>query len=294
MATPDGRVLTAAHRLPAGNGPVRAITSSARTRLIAVAYADGELKLMLVTTASELASTRTSSGRPLAAIALGPRENCVVGLGRDGLYDWEADVKYPESSLSALFLKTWYEGYDRPEYVWQSSSGTDDFEMKLSLIPLIFGTLKATLYSLLFGMPIALLAAIYTSEFMHPRVRSKIKPTIELMASLPSVVLGFLAGLVFAPFVEDIIPATLASFLTIPFAFLVGAYLWQMLPQPFTLRNSGLRFPLICVALPLGIAAGAVIGPALESLLFAGDLRALARRPEGAALSAAGSCCCCR
>ena len=71
------------------------------------------------------------------------------------------------------------------------------------------------LYNLLVGTP---LAAIFTSEFLHPRVRNKIKPTIEVMASLPSVVLGFLAGLVIAPFVEDVVPTCLATFFTVPFA----------------------------------------------------------------------------
>ena len=69
-------------------------------------------------------------------------------------------------------------------------------------MPLIFGTLKATFYSLLFGVPLALGAALYTSEFMHPALKAKIKPAVEMMASLPSVVLGFLAGAVVAPFVE--------------------------------------------------------------------------------------------
>ncbi len=62
---------------------------------------------------------------------------------------------FPELSVSGLFNKIWYEGYKGPEYVWQSSSGSDEFEAKLSLIPLIFGTLKGTFYSLLFAAPLA-------------------------------------------------------------------------------------------------------------------------------------------
>ncbi|MGL1400059.1 phosphate ABC transporter permease, partial [Vibrio parahaemolyticus] len=89
-------------------------------------------------------------------------------------------------------------GYDAPNYTWQSSSGNDSFEPKLSLIPLIFGTIKAAFYSLLFAVPIAIGAAIYTSEFVHPRVRAVVKPTMEMMASLPSVVLGFIAALILA------------------------------------------------------------------------------------------------
>ncbi|MBN2492421.1 MAG: ABC transporter permease subunit [Planctomycetes bacterium] len=155
--------------------------------------------------------------------------------------------------------------------------------MKLGLMPLVFGTLKATLYSLLFGVPIALLAAIYTAEFMHRRVRMLVKPAVELMAGLPSVVLGFLAGLVFAPFVEQVLPAVLAAFLMVPLALLVGAYLWQLLPAPLTLRFSGWRFVFIAAALPLGILAGAILGPAAERALFAGDLRAWLDGQRGSA-----------
>ena len=106
-------------------------------------------------------------------------------------------------------------------------SASDDFEPKLGLYPLIFGTLKATLYSILIAAPIALLAAIYTSEFMDPRLRSSVKSLIEMMASLPSVVLGFLAALVIAPFVQGVVPNVLTGFATIPLSLLLGAYLWQ-------------------------------------------------------------------
>jgi len=274
VTTPEGQVLTAAHRMPAGSAPVTAIASSSRTRLIAVAYADGGVRLMLVTTDSPLVETEVPRGDALQAIAIAPREDGLAGISSSRLHTWSVDVKYPEASLSALFTKVWYEGYDRPEHVWQSSSGTDDFEMKLGLIPLIFGTLKATLYSLLFGVPLALLAAIYTSEFMHARVRNTVKPIVELMASLPSVVLGFLAGLVFAPFVEHFVPAVLTGFLMMPLVFLIGAYLWQLLPSPVAIRLSGLRFPLACVALPIGAGSGILLGPAVENLLFAGDIKA--------------------
>ena len=91
--------------------------------------------------------------------------------------------------------------------MWQSSSGADDFEAKFGLLPLMFGTLKGTLYAMLVAVPLALLGAIYTSMFMHPNLRAKIKPTIEIMAALPTVILGFLAGLWLAPVLERIFPA---------------------------------------------------------------------------------------
>ncbi len=63
---------------------------------------------------------------------------------------------HPEISLRTLFLPVWYEGYAAPRWVWQSTGGSDAFEPKLSLWPLIFGTLKATLYAMLFSVPLAL------------------------------------------------------------------------------------------------------------------------------------------
>src|SRR6185295_11387059 len=95
---------------------------------------------------------------------------------------------HPEVTPRALFGKVWYEGYDRPEYIWQSTGGTDDFESKYSLVPLIFGTLKGTFYALLFAVPLAILGALYCSQFLDKRLRSPVKSTIELMAALPSVV----------------------------------------------------------------------------------------------------------
>ena len=90
-----------------------------------------------------------------------------------------------------------------------STGGSDDFEPKLSLMPLIFGTLKGTLYAMLFAVPIAILAALYTSQFMDPNFRQIIKPTMEIMASLPSVVLGFLAAIYIAPLIETRVPSLL-------------------------------------------------------------------------------------
>jgi phosphate transport system permease protein len=186
---------------------------------------------------------------------------------------WRMDLLHPEATARSLFGRVWYEGYPEPQHVWQSSSGTDDFEPKLGLVPLVFGTLKATLYSMLFGVPLAILAAIYTSEFLHPRLRTPLKSTVELMASLPSVVLGFLAALVIAPFVQGAVPAVLSAFVTVPCALLLGARLWQLLPPGLYVRLAGLpRLAAIALALPLGVLAATWVGPWIERRLFAGDL----------------------
>ncbi len=187
--------------------------------------------------------------------------------------NWSIEPGYPEVTFGSLFRPVWYEGYTAPSYVWQSSSGSEDIEPKLSLVPLVFGTLKATFYSMLFGVPLALCGAIYTSEFLQPSAKAKIKPAIEMMASLPSVVLGFLAGLVLAPFVEHVVPSMIACFFTVPLAFLLGAYLWQLLPQHWSLLGARWRFWWTCATLPLGIVVGLMSGPLFERVLFGGDFR---------------------
>ena len=75
------------------------------------------------------------------------------------------------SRFQALVGKIWYEGYDSPKWLWQSVGGTDDYESKLSLMPLVFGTLKGTLYALVFAVPVAVMAAVYTAHFMPPSVK---------------------------------------------------------------------------------------------------------------------------
>jgi phosphate transport system permease protein len=124
----------------------------------------------------------------------------------------------------------------------------------------------------LFGAPLALLAAIYTSEFLPPRLRTKIKSLIEMMASLPSVVLGFLGGLVIAPFIEGFVPAVICSFVMIPLTFLCGAYLWQQMPNRIALRLAPYRLVFVTVAMVFGFVAAWVTGPIVERIFFAGDI----------------------
>lgn len=269
--TSDGSILESAHRLPGAGAAVAALAVSSRNRLVAVGYADGSLRLFEVTSERLMASDTTAPREPFAALAISPKDDGILGLTASRAWRWDADMKHPEAGIGALIGKVWYEGYGRPEHVWQSTSGTDDFEKKLGLMPLVFGTLKATLYSMLFGAPIALLAAIFTSEFLSPRVKTPVKSVIEMMASLPSVVLGFLAALVIAPFVQRVVPTVLASFATIPFVLLLGAYLWQLVPQGLSLRLAGWpRFLLITASFPLGVGLAALVAPGVETALFEG------------------------
>jgi len=173
-----------------------------------------------------------------------------------------------------LLTPVWYEGYDRPEHVWQSSSGADDFEAKFGLMPLIFGTLKGTFYAMLVAVPLALLAAVYTAMFMAPYLRAKIKPIIEIMAALPTVILGFLAGLWIAPMLERIFPAMVAMVVVVPAGVIVTSILWQYLPAAVTrrLRPGMEAFILIPVIIGLVWTCLALNQP-MESLLFGGNYK---------------------
>ncbi len=269
----DGTSLVLAHSLP----PHRAVTTdlapSARSRMVAAAFADGTISLYHISSDQLLTEVQAvADGEPVDFLALGPRDDIMLSLAGEEGHVWRIDAPHPETNWRSLMQRVWYEGYDEPAWVWQSSGASDSFEPKYSLMPLIFGTLKATLYSLLFGLPLAWFAAIYTSEFLHPRTKARIKPVIELMASLPSVVLGFLAALVFAPFLEGVVPETLTAFVTVPFCFLLGAHLWQLLPRGPALRWSTIKFPLMFAGLPLGLVLASALGGGVESALFSGDI----------------------
>jgi phosphate transport system permease protein len=192
----------------------------------------------------------------VTALAYAPKANGGLAITSSGaVADWKISNPHPEVTFQSLFGKVWYEGYDAPTYVWQSTGGTDDFEPKLSLRPLIFGTIKGTAYALLFAVPLAVLAALYTSQFAHPRVRAIVKPVVEVMAALPSVVLGFLAGLWLAPLIEGRIPAVLAMLILTPASIVLACALWQLLPN-----NVRPRWPGGVEALLLVPVVGGVVG----------------------------------
>lgn len=265
-------LLVPAHTFEQGESEVLDVAASPRSRLIAAAYGSGLVRVFQATLGEQV--VECESEEPTRTLLIAPKEDAIVARGETRLWTWEIDFKYPEATLAGLFSAVQYEGYPARRHTWQSSSASDDFEPKLGLMPLVFGTLKATLYSMLFGAPLAILAAIFTSEFLAPRLRSGIKSTVELMASLPSVVLGFVAALVIAPFVQQVLSTVLACFLTVPLAVLFGAYLWQMLPGDRMVRWSGWpRFLAICATLPLGVLLGRILGPlVIERLFFGGDL----------------------
>jgi phosphate transport system permease protein len=206
----------------------------------------------------------------VALAALGPRYDRMLFLDdRFTLHSYGLDDPHPQASWRTYFGRIQYEGQAAPEFSWQSTGGRDDFEQKLSLVPLIIGTLKGTFYAMIFALPIALLAAIYTSQFLRPEIKRYVKPVMEIMASLPSVVLGFLAALWLAPILSNAVPSVLLAASAIIVAALGFGYFWGLLPQRIRVRlKPGYEFLAFVPVMLLVAYAGWQLGFVVERTLF--------------------------
>jgi phosphate transport system permease protein len=262
-----------AHVFDPHGAAVTAIGGSTRDKSFVTAGQDGSLAVRYLTTERTLLSL---SGPPAPQqVVLTPRNDGLLSIQPDAtVARFEIDVPHPEVTLRALFGKLWYEGYPRPEYVWQSTGATSDFEPKFSLVPLIFGTLKGTFYALIVAIPLAVLGALYTSLFVHPSVRAKVKPTLEIMAALPSVVIGFVAGLWLASVVERLIVPVLLMTVLLPAFGTAGVFLWRRLPRALLKRlKPGMEVALILPLLLLGGWVALQVGPWVEGWAFGGDFK---------------------
>lgn len=255
-------------------GPVTSISPSRRDKGFLTADATGQIFVHYSTSGETLVQTHAGKA-PIEGLMFAPKANGAIAVDRQGqLYAYSIDNEHPEATLKTLFAPVLYEGYDEAKHIWQSSSGSDEFEPKFGLWPLIFGTLKGTLYAMLMATPLALLGAIYTAMFMSPNLRAVVKPAVEIMAALPTVVLGFLAGLWFAPLLEEIFPGVAAAFWVVPLAIVVACVAWQALP-PWFHRQSG---SLLELAVFMGVIAGSVwlcltMNDRIEDWIFGGDYK---------------------
>jgi phosphate transport system permease protein len=226
---------------------------------------------------ASLRYSTTESIRWQAALPLSVRQSVLSGkydrmllLDEESvLHVFRVEDPHPEASFRAFFSKLWYEGASEPQFVWQSTGGTDDFEAKLSMVPLIIGTLKGTLYAMLFSVPLALMAALYTSQFAVPGMKRYIKPLMEIMASLPSVILGFLAALWLAPLLETRVPSVLLMLVLVPLVVLAFGSFWGRLPFVWRRRiPDGAEMLAVMPLIVAGGYLGWIGGPWLEQVMF--------------------------
>jgi phosphate transport system permease protein len=111
-------------------------------------------------------------------------------------------VFYKEGVLRIIFGKEWYPTYDPPSF---------------GMFPLIMGTVAVTFLTAVMAIPLGLATAVYIAEVANHRVKEFLKPFIEMLASFPSVVLGFFGMVVIAPILSNwlspLIADTLPEFL---------------------------------------------------------------------------------
>ncbi|MCC5881495.1 MAG: ABC transporter permease subunit [Halomonas sp.] len=146
--------------------------------------------------------------------------------------------------------------------------------VRTALTPMAWGTLKAALWAMVFAVPLALGAAIHSSLFMSQRLRSRMKPTLEMMEAMPGVVVGFVAGLILAPWVERHLAGALTLLLMLPLGVLLAAGVWRRLPSLWRRQLPLSRAGLWLVPwLLLLVLMTFWLSPEVERLLFDGNLR---------------------
>ncbi|MGF1725115.1 ABC transporter permease subunit [Photobacterium nomapromontoriensis] len=271
----DGKrklTLTREFELP-DNAVVRVVPEYARKGFFALQQ-DGQLSAFYTTIKGAIYSEPVFSGALPDLLAISPRANRLMAATGNDWQLFQVDNSHPEIGIASLWQKIWYEGYPEPAYVWQSTSASDEFEPKLSLVPIVFGTLKAAVYALFFAIPMALAGAIYTAYFMSSRMRQVVKPTIELMEALPTVILGFLAGIWLAPIIEAHLIGIMLLLVMLPAAMITVGALWSLVTWRWRQRiPSGLHV-LLLMPVIIGVTyACFAISPWIETAFFAGDVR---------------------
>jgi len=125
-------------------------------------------------------------------------------------------------------------------------------EPAYGVLPLISGTLIVTVVSAAIALPIGLAIAVYLSEYASPRVRSILKPALEILAAVPTVIYGYFALVHITPFIDGFLPLSLTILpATLP-----------VVPE-FTLVIPSLR---TFNALSAGIVVGLIILPMVSSI----------------------------
>lgn len=256
------------------SSPVAVMLPEHRRKGFLMIDAKGELDIFSTTAHRTMLTETILDKQPLVA-AISPRADVLMVERVDGVVQtFAVHNEHPEVSWRALWQKVWYESYEEPEYTWQSSASTNDFEPKFSLMPLAFGTLKAAFYAMIVATPLAIGGAIFTAYFMAPAMRRKIKPIIELMEALPTVILGFLAGLFLAPFVEHNLPGIFALLILLPIGMVAFGFAWAQMPDKIRHAvpegwQAALMIPVVLLVSWFALS----MSQPMEAMFFDSDMR---------------------
>ncbi|RLT95135.1 ABC transporter permease subunit [Ketobacter sp.] len=254
--------------------PITTLQTEHRRKGFIAGDAAGNVGLFNTTAEREVKDEKISA-EPIRWIAMSPRGDSVLFKAQqEAPRNFYIHNEHPEVSWHSMWNKVWYERYEEPTFTWQSSSASNDFEPKFSLMPLTFGTMKAAFYAMLVAVPLAICGAIYTAYFMAPSLRTKVKPTIELMEAMPTVILGFLAGLWLAPLVEAHLAGVTSILVLTPIFIITAAFLWSRLPREISTRVPDGYVPVILI--PVVVLAGALsmwLSDPIEMAFFNGSMR---------------------
>ncbi len=176
-------------------------------------------------------------------------------------------------NLADLIIPRKWPGYSEAVYVWQPVGMIPKF----NLAPLFVGTLKVTLLTMGLSIPVAIGAAVYVSQYASRRTREILKPAIEFLAGVPSVVLGFFALMLLASWMQNtfgflyrlngMVASVGLSLAVIPLIFTVSEDALQAVPKSYSDASSALGarrwqttiYVVLPAALP-GIAAAVILG----------------------------------
>lgn len=253
---------------------VRWLESESRRRVSYLAGVGGELAVLVPSSGDELLRERVPE-------LSGPGR---LGIGGDGGFVYRissADFTrvpirnlFPETGWRSLWLPQWFGAYAGPAYFWHPDGAAIGALSKLSLTPLLYGTFKAALYGMLLAIPLALGAAVYTGYFLPPRIRNRIKPSIEMLEAFPTVVLGFVAGLWLAPLLLNyLLPILLLPLLLLglPIVLSLMHLASQLLSPRFQRRPP--RIALVSIAYLAAVVVLMMNADTLETWLFDVSLR---------------------
>jgi len=246
---------------------LRAIHPTARQRVF---IAQGDRTAVVGQGTSGVLLSRFELSDDVAWMNIAPREDfLVVARTNQSLDVIPLDLGFPAVTARALFSKLTYEGLPEPAYTWQSTGGTDEYEPKISLVPLIIGTLKGTIWALLPSIPLAVAGALYCARFLRGRTREIVKPFVELLAGIPSVILGFVGGLYLAPALQDRMLALFLLPIVLAAATMTMGWFWARLAPRLRVRfHEGLA---IISLLPIYLLLAWIvlgIGPSAEVAIF--------------------------
>jgi phosphate transport system permease protein len=189
--------------------------------------------------------------------------------------------------IHTLLSKDWQPVSDNPRY---------------GLLPLIVGTIKVTILSILFAAPVAIFAALYTSMFAPRGLKEYIKPVIELLAGFPSVVIGFFALMVLASFFQNVfgyssrlnafVGAIAMGLAAIPIIYTLTEDALSAVPRTYIEASLGLgasirqtAFTVVLPAATPGIFAavllgiGRVFGETMIALMATGNAALISANP---------------